>query len=115
MYSKKAMPQLALAAIYQGLADRFFRWAYQAKVMNILDAPSNKTVFQITGMTFTPFRFLSDHFHSMEILATTLCNAPVPAIGAWASQGKKTAKDPGGNSNQEATGSPNNATSLAES
>ena len=31
------MPQLASAAIHHGLAAWFFRWAYQAKVMNTLD------------------------------------------------------------------------------
>src|SRR5678809_1412324 len=39
-YSKSAMPQLAIAAIHQGLAERSFRCAYHAKVMNTLEATS---------------------------------------------------------------------------
>src|SRR5690242_17173466 len=39
-YSKRAMPQLASAAIHQGLAESSFRCAYHAKVMNTLEATS---------------------------------------------------------------------------
>src|SRR5690606_12625561 len=49
-YSNSAMPQLTKAAIHQGLSARFFRWAYQAKVMNMLEATSSRTVFT-TGST----------------------------------------------------------------
>src|SRR5688572_4594666 len=38
MYSKNAMPQLTSAAIHHGLVARFFRCAYQAKVMKMLEA-----------------------------------------------------------------------------
>src|SRR5690606_33764979 len=44
------MPQLTRAAIHHGLSARFFRWAYQAKVMNMLEATSSRTVFT-TGST----------------------------------------------------------------
>src|SRR3954464_3427876 len=40
-YSKSAMPQLASAATHHGQAARFFRCAYQAKVMNTLEATSS--------------------------------------------------------------------------
>src|ERR1041384_3471415 len=40
-YSKRAMPQLASAATHQGQVARFLRWAYQAKVMNTLEAASS--------------------------------------------------------------------------
>src|SRR5262245_18810195 len=40
-YSKSAMPQLASAAIHHGQAARFFRCAYQAKVMNTFEATSS--------------------------------------------------------------------------
>src|SRR6185503_9264731 len=39
-YSKRAMPQLASAAIHQGLADSSFRCAYHAKVMKTFDRAS---------------------------------------------------------------------------
>src|SRR5688572_871491 len=47
-YSKKAMPQLATAAQYHGLAFQFFKCAYQAKVMKALEQISNTTVLTIT-------------------------------------------------------------------
>jgi hypothetical protein len=31
MYSKNAMPQLMVAAMYHGFNDKFLRWAYQAQ------------------------------------------------------------------------------------
>src|SRR5258705_4004481 len=40
-YSNRAMPQLAAAAAHHGQAARFFRCAYQAKVMNTLEATSS--------------------------------------------------------------------------
>src|SRR5215472_15400814 len=40
-YSKKAMPQLTIAATYQGRSARFFRCAYHAKVMKTFDARSS--------------------------------------------------------------------------
>ena len=43
MYSKKAMAQLTSTAIHQGLAERFFRWAYQAKVMKTLESTRSPT------------------------------------------------------------------------
>src|SRR5688572_8390113 len=39
-YSNSAMPQLASAAIHQGLDESSFRCAYQAKVMNTFEAMS---------------------------------------------------------------------------
>ena len=36
-YSKRAMPHEMKAAIHQGLSRRSRRWAYQAKVMNMLE------------------------------------------------------------------------------
>src|SRR5690348_12340793 len=39
-YSNSAMPQLASAAMNQGLPERFLRCAYQAKVMNTFDRMS---------------------------------------------------------------------------
>src|SRR5579864_310262 len=48
-YSKKAMPQLTSAATYQGLPARFFRCAYQANVMNTLEAHSSSTA-DTTGL-----------------------------------------------------------------
>src|SRR4029077_9288243 len=47
-YSKNAMPQLTSAATYQGRAARFFKCAYQAKVMKTFDAVSNR-VAEMTG------------------------------------------------------------------
>jgi hypothetical protein len=44
MYSKNAMPQLMVAAMYQGFNDKFLRWAYQANVMNKLEIASKVTV-----------------------------------------------------------------------
>ena len=38
MHSNSAMPQLMSAAINHGLSERFFRCAYQAKVMKQFDA-----------------------------------------------------------------------------
>ncbi len=43
-YSNNAMLQLTSAAIHHGLLLRFFRWPYQAKVMNTLDAASSNAV-----------------------------------------------------------------------
>src|SRR6185295_440032 len=40
-YSKRAIPQLTAAAAHHGQAARFFRCAYQAKVMNTLEATSS--------------------------------------------------------------------------
>src|SRR5687767_15823808 len=37
-YSSRAISQLTSAATHQSLAERSLRWAYQAKVMNTLDA-----------------------------------------------------------------------------
>lgn len=44
MYSKNAMPQLMVAAMYHGFSDKFLRWAYQANVMNKLEIASKVTV-----------------------------------------------------------------------
>lgn len=52
IYSSRAMPQLKKAAIYQGLSLRFFRWAYQAKVIKIFDIANSRTVFRTTGMYY---------------------------------------------------------------
>jgi hypothetical protein len=38
------MPQLASAARYQGRCARFRKWAYQAKVMKMLDSTSSPAV-----------------------------------------------------------------------
>jgi len=43
-YSNSAMPQLAIAATYQGLPWKFFRWPYQANVMKRFDAASMPAV-----------------------------------------------------------------------
>jgi hypothetical protein len=50
MYSNRAIPQLAKAAMYHCLVLRFFRWPYQAKVMNRFDNTSNNVVFMKIGM-----------------------------------------------------------------
>lgn len=42
--AKKASAQLATTARSHGLAERFFRWAYQAKVMNTLLQVSSSRV-----------------------------------------------------------------------
>src|SRR5579862_9280657 len=52
-YSKNAIPQLSSAATYQGRSARFFRWAYQAKVMKMLEAPSS-SVADSSGFTVPP-------------------------------------------------------------
>src|SRR3954471_23598493 len=49
-YSASAMPQLTKAATYQGAVARFFRWPYQARVMNTLEAISSSTVCSEKGM-----------------------------------------------------------------
>src|SRR6478609_3874365 len=49
-YSNSAMPQLASAATIQGRPDRFFRCAYQAKVMNTLDRTSSAVAARAGGM-----------------------------------------------------------------
>src|SRR5512139_3522708 len=43
-YSNSAMPQLTSAATYHGELEKFFRWPYQAKVMNRLDTASISAV-----------------------------------------------------------------------
>src|SRR6266571_1626007 len=43
-YSNSAMPQLTMAATYQGRSARLRRCAYHAMVMNTLEAMSNRTV-----------------------------------------------------------------------
>src|SRR5215472_7071018 len=48
-YSKKAMPQLRIAARYQGRSARFFRCAYQAKVMKTFEAMSSSVALS-TGL-----------------------------------------------------------------
>ena len=55
MYSASAIPQLAKAAMYQGLSPRFLRCAYQANVMNTFDIASNKTVLSTAGMRLYSF------------------------------------------------------------
>src|SRR6201988_2267749 len=59
-YSKSAMPQLASAAIHQGLAESSFRCAYQAKVMNTLEATSRPAVAAMGEicMSVDPFYLL---------------------------------------------------------
>src|SRR5688572_13193306 len=49
-YSASAMPQLTKAAMYQGAVARFFRWPYQAMVMNTLEATSSRMVCSGKGM-----------------------------------------------------------------
>ena len=44
------MPQLTIAARYQGRAARFFRCAYQANVMKTFEAMSSR-VAEMTGFT----------------------------------------------------------------
>jgi hypothetical protein len=44
------MPQLTKAATYQGAVARFFRWPYQAIVMNKLDAASNRMACNANGI-----------------------------------------------------------------
>jgi hypothetical protein len=46
MYSKNAMPQLRIAAMYHFLSLRFLRWAYQANVMKVLEMSSSPAVLQ---------------------------------------------------------------------
>src|SRR4026209_165515 len=43
-YSNSAIPQLTSAARYQGRCPRFRRWAYQAKVMKMLDSRRSPAV-----------------------------------------------------------------------
>src|SRR5580765_3892824 len=59
-YSKSAMPQLARAAIHHALEDRFLRCAYQAKVMNTLDARSIRPQVKVAEscISVDPFDFL---------------------------------------------------------
>ena len=52
MYSKSAMPQLMRAAIIHGLFPSSFKWAYHAKVMNILLQINNPIVMK-TGFIFS--------------------------------------------------------------
>src|SRR5574341_1123319 len=49
-YSKQAIPQLRSAAMYHGRSLKFFKWAYQAKVIKMFDAASNNVVLITTGM-----------------------------------------------------------------
>src|SRR2546425_13204881 len=49
-YSNSAIPQLTSAATIQGRWLKCRRWAYQAKVMKMLDRTSRTTVLAITGM-----------------------------------------------------------------
>src|SRR3569832_679546 len=48
-YSNKALPQLTLAATYQGAVARFFRCPYHAMVMKTLDAISSRMVCSDKG------------------------------------------------------------------
>src|SRR5258706_4252600 len=56
-YSNSAIPQLASAAIHQGLAESSFRCAYQAKVMKTFDANSRPAEVAIgeNCMSVDPF------------------------------------------------------------
>src|SRR2546428_654892 len=54
-YSARAMPQLTMAAVYQGAVARFFRWPYQASVMNTLEPTSSSTAWNGTGMVESAF------------------------------------------------------------
>ena len=47
---EQAMPQLTSAAMIQGRPERFFRCAYQAKVMNTLDSVSRTMAVSAGGM-----------------------------------------------------------------
>ncbi len=58
MYSKRAMPQLAKAAIYQAILFRFFRWEYHAKVMKMLEMVRRIMVFAIMGVVRSRTRFI---------------------------------------------------------
>src|SRR5215475_5278163 len=53
-YSNSAIPQDSSAATYQGRSARFFRCAYQAKVMNTLDAHSNRIADRMGFMRAAP-------------------------------------------------------------
>src|ERR1700752_4293383 len=53
-YSNRAMPQLTIAAIYHLRSWRFFKCAYQAKVMNTFDPISNKVIFRATDIFLFP-------------------------------------------------------------
>jgi hypothetical protein len=53
-YSNNAMPQLASAAITQGLADMFLRCAYHANVMNTFDTTSKPALCAQTGRFTRP-------------------------------------------------------------
>src|SRR3954464_9980535 len=50
-YSNSAMPQLASAATYQARPERFFRWAYQAKVMNTFESTSRPVALSTEDST----------------------------------------------------------------
>jgi hypothetical protein len=54
IYSKKAIIQLTIAAIYHFLSKRFRRCAYQAKVIKTLETISSSVVLRITGMIKCP-------------------------------------------------------------
>ena len=54
-YSASAMPQLTSAAMYHGAVARFFRWPYQAMVMNTLEATSSRMVCNENGMEDSRF------------------------------------------------------------
>src|SRR5512136_155841 len=59
-YSARAMPQLTRAAMYHALLFRFFRWPYQAKVMNMLDRTRRIVVLMIIGILF-PYAELGEY------------------------------------------------------
>ncbi len=50
IYSKSAMPQLASAATYHFLSDRFFKCEYQANVIKTFEQISSNVVWSITGI-----------------------------------------------------------------
>lgn len=53
IYSAEAISQLIRAAIYHALLLRFFKWAYQAKVINTFDRRSRAVVLRITVIAHT--------------------------------------------------------------
>src|SRR5688572_12194979 len=77
-YSKQAIPQLTKAAMYHGRSLRSLRWAYQAKVMNTLDAASKRMVRVITDISVNYLRSLENSTDSLPKDRWLGCERSVP-------------------------------------
>src|SRR5215469_2977088 len=83
-YSKKAIPQLATAATYQGRSARFFRCAYHAKVMKTLEARSS-SVAEASGVMLR--RLSAGHIEPAQRPHGALVAAMDDALPAAAERG----------------------------